>query len=226
MLPCALCVEGLVFTGHGASIPAAQHEQQLFQGACRCHCRIRYKDKDKNHTTRLTTSITMHPDSNSSSSHISRPLTQSTNIFSLIKCFTFHPFPNETHLPFPPPLLPPENQYWVSMIMWNACCKDKSCGGIQQYTNMLYSKWETTLHNFKKCGGVEKPNDVGKSGRAMLGWKDIGFGGVHRRRKVRVRVQVQVQVPLLLPVPVPVQVPQMSRRAGMRVRRVCKRIGV
>ena len=60
------------------------------------------KDKDKNRAAALTAGVATHPDSNSSSSHISRPLTQSTNIFSLVERFTFRPSPNETHLPSPP----------------------------------------------------------------------------------------------------------------------------
>ena len=47
-----------------------------------------------------------------------------------------------------------------------------------------------------------------------------------RRRKVRVRVQGQGQGQVQVPVPVQAQVPRASRRAGVRVRRVCKRMGV
>ena len=79
----------------------------------------------------------------------------------------------------------------------------------------------TTLQS---ADGVEKLNTVGKSARAVLGRKDIGFGVVHGRRR-KVRVQVQVQVPLPLPVQAQVQAPR-ARRTGVRVKGVCKRMGV
>ena len=111
------------------------------------------KDKDKNHAASLTADVTTHPNSDSSSSHISRPFTQSTNIFSLVERFTFRPSPSETHLPSPPPLLLPEIQYWPGMIMRNVCHKDEGCGGIRKCVNMLCGKWETAPRDFAKCTG-------------------------------------------------------------------------
>ena len=82
---------------------------------------------------------------------------------------------------------------------------------------MLCDEWETAPRDFAKCKQCGKTNTVGKSARAVFGRKDIGFGVLHgRRRKVRVRVPVQAQV----------QAPQASRRAGVRVRKVCTRMTV
>ena len=80
----------------------------------------RGKDKDKNRATAPAPGVTKHPDSNSYPSHISRLLTQSTNI-SLVERFTSAPRQMKPtflpRLPSPPPLLPPEIQYWTGVIM-------------------------------------------------------------------------------------------------------------
>lgn len=125
------------------------------------------KDKDKTRAAALTASTAVctstTSDAHSSSpSHMSRPLTQSTNIFSLVERFTFRPSPNETLLPSPPPLLPPEIQYWAGVIMRNACRKDESRGGIRQCANMLCGKWENTPREFAKCRRCRKAKYCGK----------------------------------------------------------------
>ncbi|QRW21889.1 MYND Zn-finger protein [Rhizoctonia solani] len=53
---------------------------------------------------------------------------QSPNVFSLVERFTLRPSPSETTLP----RLPHEIQYWVGVIMRNACRKDDQRGGIRQ----------------------------------------------------------------------------------------------
>ena len=114
----------------------------------------RSKDKDKGRASAVPSSP--------SPSHITRPLTQSTNIFSLVERFTFRPSPNETLLPSPPPLLPPEIQYWAGVIMRNACRKDESRGGIRQCANMLCGKWESMPREFAKCRRCRKAKYCGK----------------------------------------------------------------
>ena len=57
-----------------------------------------------------------------------------TNVFPLVEWFTFRPSSTETDLANPPPKLPPEIQYWVGVIMRNACQKDNNWGGIRQCT--------------------------------------------------------------------------------------------
>jgi hypothetical protein len=63
------------------------------------------------------------------------PPPRMTNVFSLVERFTFRPSPSELALPNPPPLLPPEIQYWAGVIMRNACRKDENQGGIRQCAN-------------------------------------------------------------------------------------------
>lgn len=58
-----------------------------------------------------------------------------TNVFALVERFTYRPSTAEVESPSPPPTLPPEIQYWASVIMRNACRKDDSRGGIRQCAN-------------------------------------------------------------------------------------------
>ncbi|KAF8751152.1 MYND finger [Rhizoctonia solani] len=75
---------------------------------------------------------------------------QSPNVFSLVERFTLRPSPSETTLP----RLPHEIQYWVGVIMRNACRKDDQRGGIRQ------------------------PSTAAKSARVRPGQKDIDSGVV------------------------------------------------
>ncbi|QRW23756.1 MYND Zn-finger protein [Rhizoctonia solani] len=88
---------------------------------------------------------------------------QSPNVFSLVERFTLRPSPSETTLP----RLPHEIQYWVGVIMRNACRKDDQRGGIRQCVNML-------------CGRLEEfprePSTAAKSARVRPGQKDIDSG--------------------------------------------------
>ena len=58
-----------------------------------------------------------------------------TDMFSLVERFTFRPSSHEYNLPNLPPMLLPEIQYWVGVIMRNACRKNDSRGGIRQCAN-------------------------------------------------------------------------------------------
>ncbi|KAF8693847.1 MYND finger, partial [Rhizoctonia solani] len=83
---------------------------------------------------------------------------RSPNVFSLVEQFTFRPSPSKTTLP----RLPHEIQYWVGVIMRNACRKDDQRGGIQQCVNMLCGRLEEFPREFAKCRRCRKAKYCGK----------------------------------------------------------------
>jgi hypothetical protein len=81
-----------------------------------------------------------------------RPVSATSNVFSLVERFTFRPSGNDPTM-FK---VPPEIQYWAGVIMRNACRKDEGRGGIRQCAHMSCGNWEKGAREFAKCRRCRK----------------------------------------------------------------------